>query len=57
MLKTGFSWKIKQFGKRTKIKTIIREEPLKLAQFLRDEKSEYNPVYIMSEIKMMNRLV
>ena len=40
--------RIKQFGKRTKIRTIIREEPLKLAQFLRDEKREYNPVNIMS---------
>ena len=49
--------RMKQFGKKSKIKTIIREEPLKLAQFLRDEKSEYQPVNIMSEIKEMNRFI
>ena len=49
--------RIKQFGKKTKIRTIIREEPLKLAQFLRDEKSEYNPVTIMSEMEEVNRIV
>ena len=49
--------RIKQFGKKTKIRTIIREEPIKLAQFLRDQKPEYNPVNIMSEIKEMNRFV
>lgn len=35
--------RIKKFGKKTKIRTIIKEEPIKLAQYLRDEKPEYFP--------------
>ena len=49
--------RIRQFGKRSKIRTIIREEPIKLAQYLRNEKSEYQPVHIipkMKEIIMFN---
>ena len=38
-------------GKRQTIETLINEEALLLAKFLRDEKSEYNPVNIMSEIR------
>lgn len=49
--------RIKQFGKKTKIRTIIREEPLKLAQFLRGQKPECQPVNIMSKIEEMKRLL
>ena len=35
--------RIKKFGKRTKLRTIIKEEPIKLAQYLREEKCEYAP--------------
>jgi CRISPR-associated protein Cas1 len=35
--------RIKNFGKRAKLRTIIKEEPLRLAQYLRGEKTEYTP--------------
>ena len=36
--------RIKKFGKYSTIRTVIREEPIKLAQYLRGEKEEYLPV-------------
>ena len=33
--------RIKKFGKRAKIRTIIKEEPIKLGQYLRNEKRSY----------------
>jgi hypothetical protein len=38
--------RIKKFGEYSKIRTAIREEPIKLAQYLRDEKGSYVPVVI-----------
>ena len=35
--------RIKRYGERSKIRTAIREEPIKLAQYLRGEKENYNP--------------
>jgi CRISPR-associated protein Cas1 len=35
--------RIKKFGKRAKLRTLIKEEPIRLAQYLRDEKTEYIP--------------
>ncbi len=36
--------RIKNYGTRSKIRTVIREEPVKLAQYLRGEKGKYEPV-------------
>lgn len=36
--------RIKKYGERSKFKTAIREEPIKLAQYLRGEKKSYEPV-------------
>lgn len=36
--------RIKKFGKYSTIRTAIREEPIKLAQYLRREKGSYEPV-------------
>ncbi len=36
--------RIKKFGERSRIRTAIREEPIKLAQYLRREKGSYEPV-------------
>jgi CRISPR-associated protein Cas1 len=36
--------RIRRFGEYSKIRTAIREEPVKLAQYLRGEKEEYKPV-------------
>lgn len=33
--------RIKKYGKKSTIRTIIKEEPIKLAQYLRDEKPDY----------------
>jgi hypothetical protein len=38
--------KVKKFGKYPTIKTVIREEPMKLVQFLRGEKNVYAPIVI-----------
>ena len=38
--------RIKRFGTHSKIRTAIREEPMKLAQYLRGEKEKYGPVVI-----------
>jgi len=38
--------RIKKYGRRSKIRTIIREEPIKLAQYLRGEKEKYEPAVI-----------
>jgi len=35
--------RIKKLGKKSKLRTIIKEEPIKLAQYLRGEKTEYTP--------------
>jgi CRISPR/Cas system-associated endonuclease Cas1 len=35
--------RIKRFGEYSKIRTAIREEPIKLAQYLRGEKERYEP--------------
>ena len=39
--------RIKKFGKKAKIRTIIKEEPIKLAQYLRDEKPGYLPFLLI----------
>jgi CRISPR-associated protein Cas1 len=36
--------RIKKYGKRSKIRTAIREEPIKLGQYLRGEKESYKPL-------------
>jgi hypothetical protein len=36
--------RIKKYGEQSKIRTAIREEPIKLAQYLREEKEGYEPV-------------
>lgn len=33
--------RIKKYGEHSKIRTAIREEPIKLAQYLRGEKEDY----------------
>jgi len=33
--------RIKKFGKKSKLRTVIKEEPIRLAQYLRGEKTEY----------------
>ena len=38
--------RIKRYGERSKIRTAIREEPIKLAQYLRGEKERYEPAVI-----------
>lgn len=43
--------RIKRFGNKCKIKTAIREEPVKLAMYLRGEKDKYAPLKIISEMK------
>lgn len=35
--------RIKKYGERSKIRTAIREEPVKMAQYLRGEKGDYHP--------------
>ncbi len=35
--------RIKKYGKHSKVRTVIREEPIKLAQYLRGEKENYEP--------------
>lgn len=39
--------RIKKFGKYSTIRTIIKEEPIKLGQYLRGEKKSYKPVSIL----------
>jgi len=36
--------RIKKYGEQSKIRTAIREEPMKLAQYLRGEKEGYEPI-------------
>ena len=36
--------RIKKYGEHSKIRTAIREEPIKLAQYLRGEKERYEPI-------------
>ncbi|MCJ7720688.1 MAG: hypothetical protein MUO36_04390 [Candidatus Hadarchaeum sp.] len=38
--------RIKKYGERSKIRTAIGEEPIKLAQYLRGEKEDYLPIKI-----------
>ena len=38
--------RIKRFGKYSTVRTIIKEEAIKLAQYLRDEKEKYEPVIL-----------
>ena len=40
--------RIKKYGKHSKIRTAIKEEPIKLAQYLSEEKERYEPVIIQS---------
>ena len=35
--------RIRKYGERSKIRTLIREEPIKLAQYLREENESYEP--------------
>lgn len=42
--------RIKKYGQRSKIRTAVREEPMKLGQYLRGEKGSYEPILIPSEI-------
>lgn len=39
--------RIKKYGTRSKIRTVIGEEPIKLAQYLRGEKEGYNPTSVL----------
>ena len=39
--------RIKKFGKYSTIRTIIKEEPIKLALYLRGEKTSYNPIMMV----------
>ncbi len=41
--------KIKKFGEYSRVRTAIREEPIKLAQYLRGEKGNYESVSIFEE--------
>jgi hypothetical protein len=36
--------RIKKYGESSKIRTAIREEAIKLAQYLREETEDYEPV-------------
>ena len=38
--------RIKKFGKYSKIRTAIREEPIKLSRYIRGEKRNYEPIAI-----------
>jgi CRISPR-associated protein Cas1 len=38
--------RIKKYGEQSKIRTAIREEPMKLAQYLRGEKERYEPALL-----------
>ena len=38
--------RIKKYGEHSKIRTMIREEPIKLGQYLRDEKEGYKPAFL-----------
>ena len=38
--------RIKKYGKRSKVRTAIREEAIKLGQFLRGEKENYEPIML-----------
>jgi len=42
--------RIKKFGSKCKISTAIKEEPIKLAQYIRDEKETYQSINIMKVI-------
>lgn len=44
----GLIAKNEKYGKRSKVRTAIREEPVKLAQYLRDEKGSYEPLWVIS---------
>lgn len=39
--------RIKKYRARSKVRTVIGEEPIKLAQYLRDEKNGYEPVEVV----------
>lgn len=39
--------RIKKFGKYSKVRTAIKEEPIKLAQYLRNEKENYEPIKVI----------
>ena len=45
--------RIKNLGNKAKIRTIIKEEPIKLAQYLRGNKSTYEPII---SIKIWNNV-
>ncbi len=47
--------KMMSFGEHPKIRTAIREEPLRLAQYLRGEKEEYKPLRLFYEAPFCNR--
>ena len=38
--------RIKKFGKYSTVRTIIREEAIKMAQYLREEKEVYEPIKV-----------
>ena len=38
--------RIKKYGEHSKIRTAIREEPMKMAQYLRGEKEKYEPIKV-----------
>lgn len=40
----------KKYGKHSRIRTAIREEPMKLAQYLRDEKGSYASIELKSVV-------
>jgi len=47
--------RIKKYGEYSKVRTMIREEPIKLAQYLRDEKESYKPVTVKEFHKILGR--
>lgn len=38
--------RIKKYGEQSKIRTAIKEEPMKLAQYIRGEKMSYQPSHL-----------
>lgn len=40
--------RIKKYGRHSRIRTVVREEPIKLGQHLRGEKGNYEPVKLLN---------
>jgi len=39
--------RIKKYGEYSTIRTVIKEEPMKLAQYLRGEKEKFEPIHFL----------